>query len=270
MSLLIAVQLYSVRDEANQDLRSTLESIKNMGYDGIELAGLCGQRPEDIRAMCEEIGLTPVSAHVSYSDMVADIEILNKYVTIGCNYVAVPYLEDKDRPNTPEFANVIKNIKTIGRRAKALGMVLLYHNHHFEFVKLDGRYALDVLYDSVDRDLLQTEIDTCWVKVAGEDPAEYVRKYAGRCPVVHLKDMNDGVHDGVYELAGTDKPTGENVKAFEFRPVGSGIQDIPELLRAAEESGASWVVVEQDAPSMGLTPMESIKRSRENLKKLGY
>ena len=53
---------------------------------------------------------------------------------------------------------------------RKLGIQLLYHNHDFEFVKLDGEYALDVLYSTIPADLLQTEIDTCWVKVAGVDP----------------------------------------------------------------------------------------------------
>ena len=64
---------------------------------------------------------------------------------------------------------------------------MLYHNHDFEFVKVDGEYGLDIIYNTISEDLLKTQIDTCWVNVAGEDPAEYV-KILGR-PVVHLKDF---------------------------------------------------------------------------------
>ena len=58
MALPVAVQVYSVRDDAKADLRGTLEKIKQMGYDGVEFAGLYGYKPEDIKAMCEEIGLS--------------------------------------------------------------------------------------------------------------------------------------------------------------------------------------------------------------------
>ena len=146
----------------------------------------------------------------------------------------------------------------------------MYHNHDFEFIKLDGKYALEVLYDTVPADLLQTELDTCWVNVGGEEPAAYIRKFSGRSPVVHLKDFYGERSDDMYELIGIEKAAPKKPSNFEFRPVGSGLQDFPEILRASEEAGAKWVVVEQDSPSMSLTPMQCIEKSREYLRTLGY
>ena len=271
MALPVAVQVYSVRDDAKADLRGTLEKIKEIGYDGVEFAGLDHQDPEDIKKMCEEIGLVPLSAHVPYVDMVANPDILKDYATIGCKFVAVPYLMPEHRPeNEAFFTEVVPNIKMLGAKAKEYGITLLYHNHDFEFIKVDGKYALDILYEEVSADLLQTELDTCWVNVGGEVPADYIRKYAGRCPVVHLKDFYGEKSDDMYELIGIDKKAPKRPGNFEFRPVGSGVQNFPEILKAAEESGASWVVVEQDNATMGLTPMESITKSREYLRTLGY
>ena len=271
MALPVAVQVYSVRDEAKADLRGTLEQIKKMGYDGVEFAGLYKQDPADIKKMCEEIGLVPISAHVPYNDLIGDTEgVLAQYATIGCKFVAVPYLQPENRPGTDDFPNVIENIKKIGAAAKKLGITLLYHNHDFEFIKLDGKYALDILYEEVSADLLQTELDTCWVNVGGEVPADYIRKYAGRCPVVHLKDFWGEKSEDMYELIGIESKAPARPGNFEFRPVGSGLQDFPAILKAAEESGAQWVVVEQDKATMGLTPIESITKSREYLKTLGY
>ena len=73
MALPIAVQLYSVRTEANADLRGTLTKIKEMGYDGVEFAGLYGYTPADIRALCDELGLVPISAHVPLAELKADM-----------------------------------------------------------------------------------------------------------------------------------------------------------------------------------------------------
>lgn len=270
MALPVAVQVYSVRDDAKADLRGTLQKIKDMGYDGVEFAGLYENDPADIKKMCEDIGLVPVSAHVPYRDMIAAPEaVLSQYATIGCKFVAVPYLVAEDRPGTEGFAAVIENIKMLGAVAKKLGMTLLYHNHDFEFLKIDGKYALDILYDEVSADLLQTELDVCWVNVGGEVPADYIRKYSGRTPVVHLKDFYGEKSEDMYELIGIEKKVPQRPGNFEFRPVGSGLQDFPAILKAATESGAQWVVVEQDKPSMGLTPMQSIKISREYLKSIG-
>jgi sugar phosphate isomerase/epimerase len=70
----------------------------------------------------------------------------------------------------------------------------------------------------------------------------------------------------MYELIGIEKKAPTRPSGFEFRPVGSGLQDFPAILDAAKDAGAEWVVVEQDNPSMGLTPMESIKKSIDYLK----
>ncbi len=271
MSLPVAVQVYSVRDNASKDLRGTLTAIKVMGYVGVEFAGLYGNSPAEIKKMCEEIGLVPISAHVPYVDLVADAEgVLKQYAEIGCKFVAVPYLMPEHRPDSDQFPTVVENIGKIGQVAKSLGIQLLYHNHDFEFMKLDGKYALEVLYDTIPADLLQTELDTCWVNVGGEEPAAYVRKFTDRAPVVHLKDFYGEKSDDMYELIGIEKKAPARPGNFEFRPVGSGLQDFPAILAAAEDANAQWVVVEQDSPSMGLTPMECIKKSREYLKTLGY
>lgn len=268
MSMKIAVQVYSVRDNANENLKETLKKIKEFGYDGVEFAGLCGHTPSEVKAMCDELDLVPISAHVSYQEMMQDKRgVLSAYASIGCKYVAIPYLTEDLRPGTEGFSEVIKNAKELGKIAKELGMTLLYHNHDFEFQKIDGEYALDILYKEVPKECIETELDTCWVKVGGEDPAKYIEKYSGRTPLVHLKDYVGGKTDNMYELIGIESEKKEpEEKAFEFRPVGYGCQNFKKILDASEKSGASWVVVEQDQPSMGLTPMECIKKSVEYLK----
>lgn len=266
----IAIQLYTVRDAAAADLRGTLEKIKKMGYDGVEFAGLHGNKPADIRAMCEEIGLCPVSAHVPYYDMVADPEgVLKDYAAIGCRFVAIPYLTPECRPGTDGFAQVVSNAAMLGKVANSLGMTLLYHNHDFEFQKIGDKYALEVLYDTVPADLLKTELDVCWVRVGGEEPAAYVRKYTGRAPIVHLKDYAGGKSEHMYELIGIESEEKKSdEKPFEFRPVGYGVQDMPSIIRAAEDAGAKWLVVEQDQPSMGLDPLACAEKSIEYLRAL--
>ena len=275
MKLPVAVQLYSVRDDMEKDFYGTIRKMKEFGYDGVEFAGLFGQNPEEIKAFCEEIGIVPISAHVPYYDMLENPEaVLADYKTIGCKYVVVPYLTEECRPGTDGFAATVEGVRKIGEAAKALGLQLLYHNHDFEFVKIGEEYALDVLYSSVSEDLLKTEIDTCWVNVAGVNPSEYIEKYSGRSPVVHLKDFKrSGEKLGkLYDLIGIDDEgeTQEEEDSFSFMPVGYGVQDIPAILAACEEAGAEWVIVEQDNPAKGDTPENSVKLSREYLKTLNW
>ena len=269
MQFKLGVQVYSVRDEAEKDLRATFWQIKHMGYEGVELAGLYSYSVEEVKAMAKEAGLTIISAHVPYLDMLADPKkVMKDYASLGCRYIAVPYLMPEYRPGTDKFPEVVENIAKLGQYAKDTGMQLLYHNHDFEFVKLGDKYALDVLYESVSPDLLKTELDTCWVKVGGPDPASYLRKYAGRSPVVHLKDYSGVKTENMYALIGIDQEADTKQKVFELRPFGFGVQNVPNILDAAKDAGAEWIIVEQDSPSMGLTPMESIALSARYLQLL--
>jgi sugar phosphate isomerase/epimerase len=257
----VLLQIYSVREEAEKNLPDTLRKIKEMGYDGIELAGLYGNKPAEIKQLLTDVGLSAVSAHVPYRDLIADMErTIQDYKEIGCKYIAVPYLIDEDRFGGNQFDQVVKKIDEIGVCCKQYGITLVYHNHDFEFAKMpDGRYVLEYLYDTINSDHLQTELDTCWIKVAGEDPVAYLRKYAGRCPVVHLKD---------YYKEGAPKKQDAQTGRFEFRPLGFGMQVMPELVEASIQSGAQYLVVEQDT-SVGRTPMAAAELSRKYLQLLG-
>lgn len=269
MKFPIALQLYSFREELQKDFEGTMKKVAALGYDGVEFAGLYEHDAEEIKALCKALNLVPLSAHVPFVDMMANPNLLETYAQIGCQYVVIPYLTEEYRPGQAKFNEVIEGAKMLGEKAKSLGMKLCYHNHDFEFVKIDGEYALDILYKEVPADLLQTEIDTCWVNVGGENPAEYVRKYAGRAEVVHLKDFAGQKSEHMYELIGIeDDKKNEDVGAFEFRPVGYGKQDFPAILAASEDAGAKWVVVEQDQPSMGKTPIECAEMSIQYLKSL--
>ena len=270
MKLPIAVQLYSVRDEMEKDFCGTVKKIKDMGYEGVEFAGLFGKSGTEVKAICDEIGITPVSAHVPYYDMLDNPEaVLKDYRDMGCKYVAVPYLTEECRPGTEGWTSTVEGIRKIAEAAEKMGIQLLYHNHDFEFIKIDGKYALDILYDTIPADLLKTEIDTCWVNVGGENPAEYIEKYSGRAPVVHLKDFHGSKGNGpLYKLIGIDDETEAVESPFEFRPVGYGVQDWKKIVDAAEKAGAEWVVVEQDSPSMEKSPLECVQMSINYLKNM--
>ena len=124
-----------------------------------------------------------------------------------------------------------------------------------------------MLYKAISPELLSTQLDTCWVNVGGENPAEFVRKYNGRIEIVHLKDFAGTKGGNMYALIGNDESSKKEASGtFEFRPVGSGLQNFPAILEACKDVNAKWVVVEQDQPSMGKTPLECAETSINYLK----
>ncbi len=268
----VALQLYSVREDAEKDLAGTLRQVKAMGYAGVELAGLHGRTVAEMKALLQENGLALCSAHVPYTAMMADPDgVLGAYAEAGCRYVAVPYLTEEYHLGAEKGEEAVAGMRMLGEKAAALGMTLLYHNHDFEFKKIDGEYKLDLLYKFIPHQYLQTELDTCWIKVAGEDPVAYIKKYTGRAPIVHLKDYYMRGQDtrGAYKLIGIEsdeaQPGGD---AFEFRPLGAGVQDVPALLVASANAGAQWVVVEQDEPTPGKSALQCARESVAYLKSL--
>lgn len=275
-TLPVGLQLYSIRDvleNASVNFKAVLQQLHAFGYSGVEFAGTYGLSPEFIRDTLAEVGLVPLGAHVPLDEMMKDAQkVARDYATIGCQYVVVPYLPEEYRPLAPGYATVLTEIKRIGQIMRDHGMTLLYHNHDFEFVLLpDGTYGLDDIYKQIPATLLMAELDTCWIKVAGENPAAYVSKYAGRCPIIHLKDfIKEGAPKRLYKLIGiADREPEEKTGLFEFRAVGFGQQIWRPILEASANAGSSWVVVEQDE-HYDVPSMECVRVSREYLKIFGW
>lgn len=240
----IAVQVYSVRDMAQADFKGTMKKLKEYGYQGVELAGLYHHSPEEIRDCLKELELVPVSAHVPLKEFLQDMEgTVNAYHTIGCSYIGIPHMGEERHSGGEKFQETCSFLKKLSAGLGARGMTLLYHNHEFEFQKnQEGVPLLDTLFDTLDETILQTELDLCWVKAAGADPVEYLKKYRNRCPLVHIKDFRR--ENGQVQLVA----------------LGQGEQDIAAIVETAESCGAGWLVVEQDDHPYG-TPMENMRES---------
>ena len=274
----VGIQVYGLRDlleNTPENFKSVMEEIKKMGYDGVELAGLYGLAPEKVKAILDEVGLIPISAHVAFAEMMEDLDkVIADYSLIGVKYLVMPYMSEEYRPANPEgFRTFLPLLKEVGKKIHDAGMTFLYHNHDFEFVKLpDGAYGYDAMFEAIPRESLECELDTCWCDVATGKPAQFIEKYAGRMPVVHLKDyIKKGNPKGMYKLIGIEEE--EVAQAddsyFGFRAIGFGQMIWEPILQASLDAGAQWVIVEQDE-HYELCPLECARRSREYLKILGW
>ena len=146
-----------------------------------------------------------------------------------------------------------------------------YHNHEFEFARDGGKTLHEHIFDAIAADRIVPELDTCWVRYAGQSPVEQILKFKGRVPIVHLKDFTGTPGDGpAYELIGKGED-GKTVAAarpsdFAFCPVGYGCQDFASILAACEEAGTETLIVEQDRTYGGMSELEAARLSREYLR----
>ena len=264
----VALQLYTVRDEMEKDIDKTLEAVKDMGYDFVECAGYFGKSAKEFRGLLDKHGLETVSAHQGFTFTEEDKEIVEYLRELGVEYGIIPWYEPGELQNN--FPETVTKFTRLGQLLKDNGLKLLYHNHEFEFHKINGEYILDKLFASIPQDLLEPQIDTCWVHYAGINPVEYIEKYSDRATVVHLKDFVCKALGGgpIYQLVSKEEIKSREDTGFEFRPLGLGIQDFPAILDAATKAGTEYIVVEQDA-FVDITSLEAARVSREYLKKIG-
>ena len=225
--LKVGLQLYTLREELEQDFEGTLRKVAELGYSGVEFFNYFGRTAEQVKALLQETGLVALGAHRPYDAMLNDTEQEISYnLEIGNRNLIVPFLTEEQR----NWEEVAANLRLIGDKCKARGAVLSYHNHDFEFTEqVEGRTAFDYIFDEVPAEQLQVEMDTCWVYYGGYDPVEYINKYAGRLPIIHLKDLKKR-EDGSPETV----------------VLGEGEVNLPAIIEAAAAAGVEWAVVEQD------------------------
>ena len=269
----VGIQLYSLRDAMEKDMDSTLKTVKEMGYDYVEFAGYFGKSAEEVKAILDKYGLEAVSVHQAIGLFEEEGQKAVDYIkTLGVKYCAIPwYNVDEFISNWDATMDKFKNV------SKLLGdndIKLMYHNHDFEFNKINGEYILDRLYATLPEGVIMPQLDTCWVHYAGVNPSEYIRKYSGRIEVLHLKDfvcekLGGGPVYALIDEDGNEMDKGnQEDNGFKLVPVGSGIQDWTSILAAAEDAGVEYVIVEQDE-SKDRDPLDAAKMSREYLRTLG-
>jgi len=239
----VALQLYTVRELLAEDYVGTLKEVKALGYDLVQLTGEMPFEAPEMREVLDDIGLEPVGIHVGGDELTQNLDHWIEYAkTIDTQDLVWPYVPETQRGTREDWLKLAATMDGVGARCRERGARLSYHNHSFEFVKFDGQYALDLLYANADRQNLLAEIDTYWVEHGGEDPAAYIRKYAGRQAILHLKDMADDEEQS-------------------FAEIGNGILDWDDIHQAAIEAGVEYYAVEQDrCPG---DPLDSARMSLE-------
>jgi len=222
----VALQLYSVREQAKGDFFRTLKEVAQAGYKGVEPAGLHGYEPHEVRRVLDDLGLVVCSEHIK-RDLLDDVnQLVETAQALGDNHVITGVGRD-------EFASAdaIKTAaETFQKAAEALkphGLTLGYHNHYWEMDRVDGKYGLEIFLDAAPDVLAQ--IDVYWASNFGQvDVPALIGKYASRTLTLHLKD-------------------GPLVQKAAHTAVGAGKMDIPACVNAADPDTLKWLIVELDS-----------------------
>ena len=234
----LGVQLYTVRSLMQSDFEGTLAQVARIGYRQVEFAGYFNHDPHAVKGILRGLHLEAPSSHIPIESLETGWDrMLEDAHTIGHRYLTVAWTPVERRRTLDDWRRIGELFTRAGRAARAAGIQFAYHNHDYEFVPLEGRLPFDVLLQASDPDLVKIEMDLFWIRKGGQDPLEYFRRWPGRFPMVHVKDMTA---DG------------------RMADVGAGAIDWRAIFAHREQAGIRHYFVEHDEPA---DPIASIRAS---------
>jgi len=238
----LSAQLWSVKDYTSKDFFGTLEAIAKIGYSGVEFAGYNGIAAKDMITKLNELHLTSISAHIGIEKLKDNLNAEIEYLlTLGAKYIVCPGAEI----NTVDQALAhVELFNKIGEKCSKSGLTFAYHNHAHEFKLDQGKYPLEVLFENIDPQYVKQQPDVFWIAYAGLDALEYMKKNVTRCPIIHLKQLENN-------------ETKRNVDA------GSGIIDFGLLIEIAKD--ADFVYEQEEFVG---TSLENMKKSFEFIRNI--
>ena len=257
----LGLQLYTVRDDMAKDFDGTLAKVAAAGYQEVEFAGYFDHDPKAVRDALVRHRLTSPSAHIDYSTLETKLpQVIEASHTIGHKFIVNPWLDEEMRKQPGVWGRVAATFNRVGAELKKAGIQFAYHNHHFEFVAVNGVKPFDLLLKECDPDLVKIELDLCWITVAGEDPLEYFGRYPGRFPLVHVK--------GLKKVPAGPAPVPFDQAIPNITEVGTNdIIDWRRIFAQSKQAGIQHYFVEHDQPA---APFESIRASAAYLRALRF
>ena len=255
----IGAQLYTVRDftQTEKDFDESIRKIKKIGYTCVQVSAIGKFAPERVKEICDKHDIKIVLTHTDPARVVTDtVGVISDHKKQGAGYIGIGGLPGQYRDSAGAIKKFAEDYMPAAKKIAGAGMKFMYHNHHFEFEKIDGELIIDRLAGLFKPELMGFILDTYWVQAGGADPALYLGKFAGRVEAIHFKDMT------------ITKDADGRVKQT-MCPILEGNLNWPAIFRACEKSGVEYAFIEQDDCN-GLDPFDCLDISLKNLNKYGY
>lgn len=277
---LIGIQMSTIKDKIEElGAYGTLKACAELGYHCVEVSQI-PMTPENVEGMrkaSEEFGVKIAACSAALEPMVPGMpgeylvsdfdKIVADCKTLNCDMLRIGMLPMTCMGSREKAIEFVKRADEMALRLKEHDIDLYYHNHHVEFTKYDGEYLLDIIKDTTKH--MGFELDIHWIQRGGENPVDFIKKYAGRIRLLHLKDYRIGevkIPEGDFTV---EKFMSAFNNIVEFAEVGEGSLPVKECIEAGLEGGSEYFLIEQDT-TYGRDPFESLKISRDNLIRLGY
>jgi len=253
----LGLVLYSLRYLASKDLPGTLKLAADLGFRKVETGNLYRLSPEDFRKLLDDNGLTTPSMGASYKDLDTRLdEVAADAHALGANYVVCSTIPHSAKHLTAEdVKSAAETLNRWGDRLASQHLKLCYHIHGTEFDPSPDGTQFDTLLKLTDPKFANYEMDIFWVVYGFQDPADFLKLFPGRFPLLHVKDTRPGMTFGL---------TPADVAEDDSVPLGTGTVDVKAALLAGQEYGVEHFFLEEEAKDA----LPQIRQSLEYIKTL--
>lgn len=259
----ISINLESLQDRMGNtaQIRESMKGLKDSGYEYVEVLHFLN--PDDDttwKQILDETKLKASSIHELYEDIEKEPErIAQKAKELDCKYIACGLSRFTVWEDEKSLRELTDGLNRLGAYFKDQDLMLLYHNHNMEFAKYDGKHtALDYIFSNTDPELVGAEMDAYWIHLSGAKPDEYCKKLGNRLKCIHLKDLG---------VTGVSTPE-KYIKTPSAMALGTGNLDLKGIVKAADEVGCEWFIVETHAGWINNDSLLTAKLSYDYLNKL--
>lgn len=253
----IGAQYFTIRKAVKtvEDFDIACKKVSEIGYKIVQISGM-PLKAKEMKEVLDKYNLQVVTTHKAYMDFVEDIdEVIDYNKTLGSSVCGLGMMPKDYADSSSKTTRMIKALNRAAEELQKEGMCLGYHNHSIEFAPMDGTTIFDRLVHETDPKAFQFILDTFWLQVGGKTPQDMIRKLGERAPIVHFKEH-------------TIVPA--EWKVPEMCEVGRGNLDWDAIIKACDESGVQYAIVEQDRNHIDEDPFKALEVSYEYLKTKGF
>lgn len=251
----VGIQSFTIRDYCKtiEDIDKTLAELASWGVKDIQISGIGKVDWNELADTVKKYDMKVCVTHTPFERMMKETDaVIDEHIKLGCDCLGIGAMPGEYERTEEGVDRFIADLIPVAKRMRERGVHLAYHNHDFDLKLYGDKSILDRMLE-LDADLLWFVPDVAWIQIAGENPAEYLKKMQGRVKVLHFKDYNP-VENGEHPWA--------------FTELGKGVVDLPACYETAKEMGIPYIMFEQDN-NWTVDAMQSSKEAFEYMKKLG-
>ena len=238
----LGLQLYSLRRQAAADLPGTLTLVRQLGFDELEVGGFYGRTAAEFQRMLAGNGLKATSLIAGWDQLSkSTAEAVDQAGTLGAKYVSCTSIPRgrRQRLTVEDVTRASDNFNRWGTSLGRAGLRFCFHPHGPEFVDGPDGTLFDTMAKLMDPKVANFEMDVFWFVFGNQDPAKMLERYAGRFPLMHVKDIRKG-EPKTFEPG----PVREEASV----PLGTGDVNWVATLKAARKSGVRKYYIEEEHP----------------------